>query len=90
MDTENQNFSLILQKELRIKETEQYKLYQRELLFWVAGIYMKILGFTGGSEAKASASNAGDLGSIPGLGRYPGEGKATLSSILAQRIPWTM
>ena len=35
---------------------------------------MKILGFTGGSEAKASASNAGDLGSIPGLGRSPGEG----------------
>ena len=35
---------------------------------------MKILGFPGGSEAKASASNAGDLGSIPGLGRSPGEG----------------
>ena len=29
---------------------------------------------TGGSEVKASASNAGDLGSIPGLGRSPGEG----------------
>ena len=28
----------------------------------------------GGSEVKASASNAGDLGSIPGLGRSPGEG----------------
>ena len=26
------------------------------------------------SEVKASASNAGDLGSIPGLGRSPGEG----------------
>ena len=35
---------------------------------------MKILGFPGGSEAKVSASNAGDLGSIPGLGRSPGEG----------------
>ena len=30
----------------------------------------------------------GDLGSIPGLGRSPGEGKATYSSILAWRIPW--
>ena len=30
--------------------------------------------FDGGSEVKASASNAGDLGSIPGLGRSPGEG----------------
>ena len=31
-------------------------------------------GFPGGSEVKASASNAGDRGSIPGSGRYPGEG----------------
>ena len=30
-------------------------------------------GFPGGSEVKASASNAGDPGSIPGLGRSPGE-----------------
>ena len=29
---------------------------------------------SGGSEVKASASNAGDQGSIPGLGRSPGEG----------------
>ena len=28
----------------------------------------------GGSEVKASACNAGDLGSIPGSGRSPGEG----------------
>ena len=32
------------------------------------------MGFSGGSEVKASASNVGDLGSIPGSGRYPGEG----------------
>ena len=32
------------------------------------------LGFPDGSEGKASACNAGDLGSIPGLGRSPGEG----------------
>ena len=31
-------------------------------------------GFPGGSDAKASASNAGDLGPIPGSGRSPGEG----------------
>ena len=30
--------------------------------------------FPGGSDVKASACNAGDLGSIPGLGRSPGEG----------------
>ena len=32
------------------------------------------MGFPGGSENKASAGNAGDPGSIPGLGRSPGEG----------------
>ena len=87
------------------------------------------LGFPGGLAGKESACNAGDLGSIPGLGRSPGEGidyplqyswvslvaqlvknlaavqetwvqslgwedppekgKATHSSILAWRIPWT-
>ena len=30
--------------------------------------------FPGGSDGKASAYNAGDWGSIPGLGRSPGEG----------------
>ena len=33
------------------------------------------LGFPCGSTGKESACNIGDLGSIPGLGRYPGEGK---------------
>ena len=35
---------------------------------------MEEKGFPGGSEVKASACNAGDLGSIPGSGRSPGEG----------------
>ena len=30
--------------------------------------------FPGGSDGKVSAYNVGDLGSIPGLGRSPGEG----------------
>ena len=30
--------------------------------------------FLGGSDGKASVYNAGDLGSIPGLGRSAGEG----------------
>ena len=33
-----------------------------------------IRDFPGGSEVKASACNVGDLGSIPGSGRPPGEG----------------
>ena len=35
----------------------------------------KKLGFPCGSAGKESACNVGDLGSIPGLGRSPGEGK---------------
>ena len=31
-------------------------------------------GFPGGSDGKESACNEGDLGSIPGSGRSPGEG----------------
>ena len=33
------------------------------------------MGFPRGSTGKESAYNAGELGSIPGLGRSPGEGK---------------
>ena len=36
-----------------------------------------------------SAGDTGDAGSIPGLGRSLEEGKATHSSILAWRVPWT-
>ena len=42
-------------------------------LFLVNFLYCG-LGFPGGSEVKASACNAGDLGSIPGSGSSPGEG----------------
>ena len=34
------------------------------------------LGFPGGSAGKESACNVGDLGSVPGLGRFPGEGNS--------------
>ena len=33
-------------------------------------------GFPGSSASKESACNAGDLASIPGLGRSPGEGNS--------------
>ena len=32
------------------------------------------MGFLGGSGSEESVSNVGDLSSIPGLGRAPGEG----------------
>ena len=40
----------------------------------IAAMKLKDTGFPGGSEVKESAWNAGDLGSIPGSGRSPGEG----------------
>ena len=50
---------------------------------WVGKIHWRrdrlptpgFLGFPGGSAGKESTCNLGDLGSIPGLGRSPGEGK---------------
>ena len=51
-------------------------------------IYM-YLGFPLGSVVKESPCNEGDLGSIPGLGRYAQRDLTSLSSILAWRISWT-
>ena len=36
----------------------------------------------GGSDGKVSAHNAGDLGSIPGSGRSPGEGNGKPTPVL--------
>ena len=36
--------------------------------------YLDGSNIPGGSDSKESACNVGDLGSIPGLGRSPGEG----------------
>ena len=48
-----------------------------------------LLGFSGGSDSKESACDAGDPGLIPGLGRSLEKKMVTHSSILAWRIPWT-
>ena len=104
---------------------------QARVLEWGAIAFSVILlGFPHSSVGKESTCNAGDPGSIPGLGRSPGEGvgyplqyswaslvaqlvknlpamwetwvrslgwedplekgKATHSSVLAWRIPWTV
>ena len=58
------------------------------------------LGFPSGSDGKESTHSVGDLGSIPGLGRFPGGGMANLLQYsclenphgqqrsLAGYIPW--
>ena len=38
-------------------------------------LFILFMGFPGGSVGKESTCNAGDLSSIPGLGRSPGEGE---------------
>ena len=40
-------------------------------------MFFSVWGFLGDLDNKASARNAGDLGSIPGLGRSPGEGNGS-------------
>ena len=54
------------------------------------------LWIPGGSEGKESACNAGDPGSVPGLGRSPVEGSGNLFniegatySVCPWGIPWT-
>ena len=51
----------------------------------------KSKGFSGSSAGKESTCNAGDLGSIPGLGRSPGEGigypfQYSWASLVAQMV----
>ena len=46
-------------------------------LGWLVLGWFTYTDFPSGSEGKASAYNAGDLGSIPGLGRSPGGGNGT-------------
>ena len=63
------------------------------ILGWILNYYLNIWmfpGFPGGSDCKASACNARDLGLIPGsLGKKDPleKGMATHSSLLACRIP---
>ena len=48
----------------------------KQFFTWIVAMVMEDLdiryGFPGGSDGKESACNAGDLGSISGLGRSPG------------------
>ena len=55
-----------------VQNLAQLKVLFRKQQFSTAAIASA--SFPGGSEVKASACNAGDLGLIPVLGRSPGEG----------------
>ena len=51
-----------------------YFIYQLRITGFLELEMTLFTGFPGGSEDKASSCKAGDAGSIPGSGRYPGEG----------------
>ena len=58
-------------------------------MFQVVIISKIIWGFLSGSDGKASAHNAGDPGSIPWSGRFPGEEWKPTPVLLPGKIPWT-
>ena len=58
-----------------VEETKFRHLFQTYYRFFAITKLNKVSqGFPGSSDGKAFAYNAGDPGSIPGLGRSPGEG----------------
>ena len=55
--------------------TPQIIIFPQKSIFLFVFLILICKGFPGASDSKESACNAANLGSIPGLGRYPGEGK---------------
>ena len=58
--------------------------------------YTEVQGFPGSSVSKESACSAGDPGSIPGLGRSPGEGNGNplhyscLKNLMDRGVWWAI
>ena len=78
------------------QETQTGALYQPRGVGWggdgrevQTGGDICIPDFPCGSDGKASAYNAGDLGSIPGSGRSPGEGNDNPFQYSYLENPWT-
>ena len=56
------------------KQQQQQRAVPRHTLSLESGTTSLYMNFPGGSDGKASVYSVRDLGSIPGLGRFPGEG----------------
>ena len=58
--------------QLEVLKNKFTSIYWKQFLNFL--VWNNVNKFPGGAEVKASACNVGDLGSIPGSGRSPGEG----------------
>ena len=61
----------------KVRKGKKWKPYLVQVLLTdivLLGSFNYLKGFPGGSDCKEFSYNVGDLGSIPGLGRSPGEG----------------
>ena len=69
----------------QVYKNEFMKIYKNELV-----VSMKIRCFPpGGLDSKESSCNAGDMGSIPDLGRSLGEGNGNPLQYFCWKILWT-
>ena len=65
-----------IQKKKQNPTVDSFPAMKRDMSPWIISMYQYwAKGFPGGSAGKESACNAGNLGSISGLGTSPGEGK---------------
>ena len=70
----------------------EYRYKCLTLIALLLSFFAFIVGFPGGSVVKnlpANSRDAGDVGSVPGLGRSPGGGNGSWLQYLAWEIPWT-
>ena len=67
----------------------KYFFYLETSLCFGAHLSLLVLSFSGVSDSNESVNNAGDPGSIPGLGRSPGEGSGNPLQYLSWKISWT-
>ena len=74
------SFSSISLLSIRFYFTSSWYLGISSLSFYISVLwwFLILLGFPSGSDSKESAFSVGDPGSVPQLGRSPGEGKGYL------------
>jgi len=74
--TDSMDMSLVMDREAWHAAIHGVRKSQTRLSDWTELMPYKVnvMSFLCGSDGKESACHAGDLSSIPGLGRYPGEG----------------